>query len=133
MNLKVAADNNIFPVDPEENCQYSRFDQLNSGWWLKVKDLVAKNEGELFPFVRVLGNGLELPWFNRRLRLEPATFNILFDDGKGPQPTYQDGLVVMALLDYLAGGRRIPESEELVNEFHLTGGTTFFRGPHVMA
>ena len=133
MNLKVAIDSNIFPVNPEENCQYSRFDQLNSDWWLKVKSLVAENAGEVFPSVRVLGDGLELPWFNRCLRLEPESFNILFDDGQGPQPTYQDGLVVMALLDYLAGGRQLPETGELVNEFHLTGGTTFFRGPHVMA
>ncbi len=120
-------------LDPEENSQYSRFDQLNSVWWRKLESLVAENAGEVFPSVRVLGDGLELPWFNRRLRLEPETFNILFDDGQGSQPTYQDGLVVMALLDYLADGRQIPETVELVNEFHLTGGTTFFRGPHVMA
>ncbi|MEA1922308.1 MAG: DUF3786 domain-containing protein [Pseudomonadota bacterium] len=125
--------NSIIPVNPEENCQYSRFDQLNSRWWRTVANLVGGNKGELFPAVRVAGNGLELPWFNRCLRLEPESFNILFDGGKGPQPTYQDGLVVMVLLDFLADGRQIPETVELVNEFHLTGGTTFFRGPHVMA
>ena len=132
MSLKVVTDN-VFPVDPEENCQYSRFDQLNLAWWRKVESLVEGNEGEVFPAVRVLGGGLELPWFNRYLRLEPETFNILFDDGQGAQPTYQEGLVVMALLDYLSAGQRLPETGELVNEFHLTGGTTFFRGPHVMA
>lgn len=132
MSLKVA-ENDIFPVDPEENFQYSRFDQLNSNWWRKVEGLVVESEGEVFPSVWVLGEGLELPWFNRRLRLEPKTFNILFDGGKGPQPTYQDGLVVMALINFFSGGRPIPKTAGLVNEQHLIGGTTFFRGPHVMA
>jgi len=123
----------VLPVDPEENCQYSRFDQLNPDWWRKVERLVAENKGEVFSDVQVFAGGLELPWFNRHLRLEPETFSISFDNGKGTQPTYQDGLVVMALLNYISAGHRIPEAAGLVNEYHLTGGTTFFRGPHVMA
>ena len=123
----------VLPVDPEENCQYSRFDQLNPGWWRKVESVVAENEGEVFPQVRVLGDTLELPWFNRRLRLRPKTFNISFIDSQEAQPTYQDGLVVLALLNYLSAGQPMPEAAGLVNEYHLTSGTTFFRGPHVMA
>lgn len=125
-------DDNL-PVDPEENCQYSRFDQLNPVWWQKAETLVAENEGEVFPEVRVLGDSLELPWFNRRLRIKPKTFDIFFDDGQEAQPTYQDGLVVLALLNFLSTGQQMPEVAGLVNEYHLTGGTTFFRGPHVMA
>ena len=132
MNLKVASDD-ILPVDPEKNCQYSRFNQLNPDWWRKVESLTAETEGEVFSHVRVLGDVLELPWFNRCIRLKPKTFDISFDDGQGAQPTYQDGLVLLALLNYLSTSQRIPESAGLVNEHHLTGGTTFFRGPHVMA
>ncbi|MCD6430943.1 MAG: DUF3786 domain-containing protein [Deltaproteobacteria bacterium] len=132
MNLKVAT-GDVLPVDPEENCQYSRFDQLNPAWWRKVERLVAENEGEVFPHVQVFGGGLELPWFNRRLRLEPETFSISFDKGNEPQPTYQDGLVVLALLNYLSENCHLPKPVGLINENHLTGGTTFFRGPHVMA
>ena len=132
MSLKISAEN-LLPVDPEENCQYSRFDQLNPNWWRLVKSLTATTPGELFSQVRVVDNGLELPWFNRRLRLEPETFSISFDSGRGVQPTYQDGLVVLALLNYLAESRNFPESLGLINENHLVGGTTFFRGPHVMA
>ena len=123
----------LLPVDPEANCQYSRFDQLNSDWWRKVESLTAIGDGEVLPDVRVFGKGLELPWFDRRIRLEPEIFSISFDNGKGPQPTYQDGLVVMALLNYLSGNCRLPDPMGLINENHLTGGTTFFRGPHVMA
>ncbi len=132
MNLKVAT-GDVLPVDPEENYQYSRFDQLNRDWWRKVESLTAETEGEVFPFVRVLGDTLELPWFNRCLKLKPKTFEIFFDDGQGAQPTYQDGLVVLALLNFLSLSHRIPAVTGLVNEHHLTGGTTFFRGPHVMA
>ncbi len=123
----------VLPVDPEENSQYSRFDQLNSDWWRKVESLVVENEGEVFPHIEVLGRGLELPWFNRRLRLEPETFGIYFDNGKGAQPSYQDGLVVLALLNYLSDRRCLLKPMGLINEHHLSGGTTFFRGPHVMA
>ena len=132
MNLKVVKDN-VLPVDPEDNCQYSRFDQLNPFWWRKVERLAIESEGEVFPHVRVLGKGIELPWFNRHLILKPKTFDIFFDDCQGVQPTYQDGLVVLALLNYLSTSHQIPEAAGLVNEYHLTGGTTFFRGPHVMA
>ncbi|MCD6292589.1 MAG: DUF3786 domain-containing protein [Deltaproteobacteria bacterium] len=132
MNLKVGKDN-VFPVDPEASCQYSRFDQLNPAWWRNVESLVRKDEGELFPAVRISDKGVELPWFNRSLRLEPETLSIRFDNGKGPQPTYQEGLVVLALLNYLAGSQKMPEIEGLISESHLTGGTTFFQGPHVMA
>ena len=132
MNLKVATDD-VLPVDPEKNCQYSRFNQLNPDWWRKVESLTAETEGEVFPHVRVISDGLELPWFNRCVRLKPKTFDIFFDDGQGAQPTYQDGLVVLALLNYLSTSHRIPATAGLINEHHLTGGTTFFRGPHVMA
>ena len=123
----------VLPVDPEKNCQYSRFSQLNPDWWRKVGNLTAETEGEVFPYVQVLGDTLELPWFNRCLKLKPKTFEIFFDDGQGAQPTYQDGLVVLALLNFLSLSHRIPVAAGLVNEHHLTGGTTFFRGPHVMA
>ncbi len=132
MNSKAIKDN-ILPVDPEGNRQYSRFEQLNPAWWSTLEKLAANNDGELFPHVRVFGEGLELPWFNRHLRLEPENRSILFDNGKGSQPTYQDGLVVLALLNYLSDNCHFPKPVALINENHLNGGTTFFRGPHVMA
>jgi hypothetical protein len=132
MNLKDTA-GDLLPVDPEENCQYAKFEKLNPVWWRKLERLTANRDGELFPHVRVLGNGLELPWFDRHLRLEPESFTITFDHGKGVQPTFQDGLVVMALLNYLDDNQLLATPMELVNECHLKGGTTFFRGPHLMA
>ncbi len=132
MNLEVAADN-VLPVDPEENCQYSSFDQLNPIWWVTVRSLIAEGSGGISPCVQVVGNGLEMPWFNRLLRVEPETFTVSFDSGRRLQPTYQDGLVILALINYLSGNYHLPEPLGLINENHLVGGTTFFRGPHVMA
>ncbi|MBN2706275.1 MAG: DUF3786 domain-containing protein [Deltaproteobacteria bacterium] len=125
-------DSSAGPVDPESNRQYSRFDQLNPQWW----DLLARltNSGEALPeHVRLVGNELEIPWFNRRLRLNPAERNLYFQPLTSASPSWQEGLVIMVLFKYLAAHRRLPPPSALGNENHLSGGPTFFRGPHLSA
>lgn len=132
MKRKVAVDE-VLPVDPEENSQYSRFDQLNAVWWRQVEILVTENSGALLSQVQVVGRGLEVPWFNQRLSIEPDSRSISFVNGDKLQPTYQDGLVLLNLLNYLSRKHSLPKPLGLINENHLVGGTTFFRGPHLMA
>ncbi|MBN2809129.1 MAG: DUF3786 domain-containing protein [Deltaproteobacteria bacterium] len=126
-------DKDVLPVDPEENRQYTRFDQLNPEWWRRLANLTAAPDGLIFDQVRVVGAALEMPWFNRVLRLEPENLSLTYLTGRGPQPTYQDGLAALVLLNYLAAHRCLPAPMGLLTEHHLVGGTTFFRGPHVMA
>ncbi|MBN2231685.1 MAG: DUF3786 domain-containing protein [Deltaproteobacteria bacterium] len=55
-------------------------------------------------------------------------------EGAAPRRiSYQEGLAILGLLMYAAGHDALPPATELVSAEHLTGGTTFFRGPHVMA
>jgi len=123
-----------YPVDPEASSRYSRFDQLNPQWWERVAAAVAAGSVEVSGLKIDRGRGeLEMPWFNRRLVLVPARKNIFFRDDHSCRPTWQEGLVALALLDYLFDHHRLPPPAGLVSEQHLTGGTTFFRGPHVMA
>ncbi len=120
------------PVDPGENSRYSRCDQLNPSWWQTVeKALVTGNAGLDGP-VEILEDAVALPWFNRTMVLYPGKREILFREGD-PAPGYQEGLVALALLEHLVKRGRLEPEGELVNENHLPGGPTFFRGPHVMA
>ena len=121
-----------YPVDPEESSRYSRFDQLNPEWWGKVAASLA-GSAELPAGLERAGDRLEISWFNRRLVLVPAEKSIFFKDEADLRPTWQEGLVALALIDYLSGHQRLPPPAGLVSEHHLTGGATFFRGPHVMA
>jgi len=135
------------PTDPEASARYCRLEQIDPGLWRRLEGLVAERPRlpagvvELEP-----GRSLAFSWFNRRVVIEPAARFLRYLDEPplpspagplppaGAEPGYQEGLVILTLLDYLlSGSGRLPEPGGLVNEHHLPGGTTFFRGPHVMA
>jgi len=58
---------------------------------------------------------------------------MFYPDDRQNQLGYQEGLVILALINYLANHEKLPPDSEPINENHLTGGATFFRGPHLMA
>ena len=121
------------PVNPEKSARYSRFDQLNPRWWQRLEAAVDGAAADFPPNVALNRGELEIPWFNRRLVLIPVARKIFYRSGPGDEPAWQDGLVALALLDYLINHRQLPPPAGLVSEHHLPGGATFFRGPHVSA
>jgi len=121
------------PVDPEESSRYSRSDQLNPGWWRKLEEAVARGRRPVDEAVAIQKDEVLLPWFNRTLVFNPGKREIRFLEAGVGEPGFQEGLVALALLDHLFVHGRVEPEGELVNENHLPGGPTFFRGPHVMA
>ncbi|MBN2332519.1 MAG: DUF3786 domain-containing protein [Deltaproteobacteria bacterium] len=120
-----------WPADPEDNRQYCRLDQLNSGWWQEAEMLLARGQGN-FPHLTVTREGIELPWWGQPVLVVPAAKRMVPLAGQQPL-TYQEGLVILGLLGYAVRHDQLPPATGLVSAEHLTGGTTFFRGPHVMA
>ncbi|MBW1646461.1 MAG: DUF3786 domain-containing protein [Deltaproteobacteria bacterium] len=119
------------PTNPEASRRYCRLEQLNPEWWATAARLLARR-GEFFPGIRVAGAArLELEWWGEPLLVEPRTRKMWTAAGR--VPGYQEGLVVLGLLNYAAGHDRLPPERGLVTAEHLRGGATFFRGPHVMA
>ncbi len=120
-----------WPADPEDNCQYCRLDQLNPGWW----DLAAKlrsRKGNVFPHITATDVGIELPWWGQMVRVVPENRRIITLE-ESRDISYQEGLVILGLLKFAAQYQSLPPAEGLITAGHLKGGTTFFRGPHVMA
>lgn len=120
------------PVNPEENRQYSRFDQLNPAWWRRLEDLLVKT-APIPAGLALCENALEMPWFNRNLRIHPGSRDLTYPSSPDLRPSWQEGLVVLSLINYLFEHRQLPPATQLISENHLPGGTTFFRGPHVSA
>ncbi len=122
------------PTDPETNARYSHLKQLNPEWWQRAVALIATPlTDQITGILKTTEDTLEIPWFNRVVSIHPATRTMNYIGDRQPQLRYQDGLVILALLNYLTKHRQLPPDTELINENHLTGGTTFFRGPHLMA
>jgi len=121
------------PIDPETNTRYSCLDQINREWWRQIASLVSTGTDRTGGIFKITDNCLEMPWFNRIVSINPAIKSMTYLNDSIFKPGYQDGLVIMALLNYLTKHSQLPPDTELINENHLTGGTTFFRGPHQMA
>ena len=122
------------PTDPETNARYRHLNQLNPEWWQQAAALVENTRTNLIEgILKATENTLEIPWFNRVVSIHPTTKTMTYPGDNQPQLRYQEGLVILALLNYLAKHNKLPPDTELINENHLTGGTTFFRGPHLMA
>jgi len=120
-----------WPADPEDNRQYCRLDQLNPGWWQLAVRLRSQKEN-IFPHITVTDAGIELPWWGRRVRVVPENRSIIpLEESRAV--SYQEGLVILGLLKFAAQHQSLPPAEGLITAGHLKGGTTFFRGPHVMA
>ncbi len=120
------------PTDPETNARYRHLNQLNPAWWQQAVTLIDDPRINHNGILKITENSLEIPWFNRVVRIHPATKTMTYLDENQPQLRYQEGLVILALLNYLIKHSQLPPDTELINENHLTGGTTFFRGPHLM-
>ena len=120
-----------WPADPEDNSQYCRLDQLNPGWWQLAVELCHR-QGEIFPGITVSAKGIELPWWGQPALVLPATKSIV-SLTESRKITYQEGLVILGLLYYASSHESLPPAQGLISAGHLKGGTTFFRGPHVMA
>ncbi len=122
------------PTDPETNARYQHLNQLNPEWWQIVSTLAENTRtNQIEGISKGTGNTLEMPWFNRIISIRPSSRTITYLGDQQPRLRYQEGLVILALLNYLAEHKKLPPETELINENHLTGGTTFFRGPHLMA
>ncbi len=120
-----------WPADPEDNSQYSRLDQLNPGWWQLAAELSSRKDLH-FPYLTIAADGIELPWWGKRVRVVPASRQIIaLEDSR--RLSYQEGLVILRLLKYASEHQSLPPAQGLVTAGHLKGGATFFRGPHVMA
>ena len=113
------------PVDPETNTRYSCLDQINSEWWRQVATLVSTGTDRTGEIFKITDNCLEMPWFNRIVSINPAIKSMTYLNDSIFKPGYQDGLVIMALLNYLTKHSQLPPDTALINENHLTGGTTF--------
>jgi len=121
------------PTDPETNTRYRHLNQLNPELWRQAADLVENNSAnQIDGILKITVNALEIPWFNRIVSIHPATKTMTYPDESQLQLRYQEGLVILTLLNYLTKHSQLPPDTELINENHLTGGTTFFRGPHLM-
>ena len=121
------------PTDPETNARYRQLNQLNPEWWQQAVTLINDTRtNQIDGILKITENTLEIPWFNRVVSIHPATKTMTYPGENRPQLRYQEGLVILALLNYLIKHRQLPPDTELINENHLTGGTTFFRGPHLM-
>ncbi len=122
------------PTDPETNARYRDLNQLNPKWWLQAATLIDDTRTiKIDEILKTTGDILVIPWFNRRICIHPTAKTITYQGENQLQLRYQEGLVILALLDYFTKHRHLPPDTELINENHLTGGTTFFRGPHLMA
>jgi len=121
------------PTDPETNSRYSHLNQLNHKWWQQAAILAETQANQTGGVLTITDNCIKMPWFNRIVNIQPATKSMTYLNDNHSQPGYQDGLVILALLNYLTVHQQLPPDTELINENHLTGGTTFFRGPHLMA
>ncbi len=123
------------PGDPEANARYQHLNQLNPQWWQIARNLAEDTRTiiTIDGIVKSAENTLEIPWFNRIVSIHPPTRIMTYLGDRQPRLHYQEGLVILALLNYLARQKKLPRDTGLVNENHLTGGTTFFRGPHLMA
>ncbi len=120
-----------WPADPEDNRQYCRLEQLNPGWWRQAAELVSRKD-LLFPHVTIAADGIELPWWGKKVRVLPSSRRIIALE-ESRQLGYQEGLVILGLLKYASEHQSLPPEQGLVTAGHLRGGATFFRGPHVMA
>ena len=122
------------PTDPETNIRYSNLNQLNPEWWQQTAILINNTRtNQINEILRTTENSLEILWFNRIVSIHPTTKTMAYLGNNQPRLRYQEGLVILALLNYLLEHNQLPPDTELINENHLTGGTTFFRGPHLMA
>ena len=122
------------PTDPESNARYRHLNQLNPEWWRQAATLIDDTRtNQIAGILKITENTLEIPWFNRTVSIHPATKTMTYPGENQPQLRYQEGLVILALLNYFTTHSQLPPDTELINENHLTGGTTFFRGPHLMA
>ncbi len=122
------------PTDPEANARYRHLSQLNPEWWQLAQNLLESTRtNPIDEVVKSTENTLEIPWFNRIVSIHPPTRTMTYLGDQQPRLHYQEGLVILALLNYLAQQKKLPPDTELINENHLTGGTTFFRGPHLMS
>lgn len=122
------------PTDPETNTRYQHLSQLNPEWWQQAAALVENTRtNQLEGILKNTEYTLEIPWFNRIVSIHPTTRTMTYLGDNQPRLRYQEGLVILALLKYLSKHKKLPPDTELINENHLTGGTTFFRGPHLMA
>ncbi len=120
------------PANPEASCRYCRLEQLNPGWWAAATALLSRR-GEFFPGIRATAAGLETTWWGLPLLVEPRQKRMWLTAGDRRELTYQEGLVILGLLNYAADHETLPPARGLVSAGHLRGGATFFRGPHVMA
>ena len=121
------------PTDPESNARYRRLDQLNPKWWRQAATLVATQTSRADDALKIVGTCLEITWFKRTVKIDPSRMSMIYLDDRQTGLGYQEGLVILTLIDYLSNHAKLPPDSELVNENYLTGGTTFFRGPHLMA
>ena len=120
-----------WPADPEDNSKYCRLDQLNPGWWQLAMEL-CRCQGEIFPGITVSTKGIELPWWGQPVLVLPKTKSMI-SLAESRRLTYQEGLVILGLLKYVSAHQSLPLAQGLITAGYLKGGTTFFRGPHVMA
>ena len=122
------------PTNPESNARYRHLNQLNPELWQQAAALVENNPAKQIDGIfKITENTLEISWFNRIVSIQPATKTMTYPGDSQLQLRYQEGLVILTLLNYLIKHHQLPPDTELINENHLTGGTTFFRGPHLMA
>ena len=122
------------PINPETNARYRHLNQLNPAWWQQAAILIDDpRANQIDGILKITENTLEIPWFNRSVSIHPASRTMAYSGDRQPRLHYQDGLVILTLLNYFTKHRQLPPDTELINENHLTGGTTFFRGPHLMA
>lgn len=122
------------PTNPETNARYRDPSQLNPKWWLQAATLLDNTRtNQIDEILKTVGDTIEIPWFNRRICIHPTTKTMIYQGESELQIRYQEGLVILALLNYLTKHNQLPPDSDFINENHLTGGTTFFRGPHLMA
>jgi len=122
------------PTNPETNARYSRLEQLNPEWWMQAATLIDNFKAkQISGILKSTEKTIEIPWFNRVVKIQPTTRTMMYKGKNQPPLSYQEGLVILSLLNYLKKHDQLPPDTELINENHLTGGTTFFRGPHLMA
>jgi len=121
------------PADPESSAQYCRLNQLNPKWWQQAATLAASRTSRTDTALQSDGSGLEITWFKRAVKIDPKLMSMFYLDNSRDRLGYQEGLVILALISYLANHEKLPHDSELINQNHLLGGATFFRGPHLMA
>ena len=127
------SDTGKLPADPESSAQYCRLDQLNPKWWQRAATLAATRTSRANNALKTVNSSLEITWFKRTVKIDPQRKSMFYSDDRRNRLGYQEGLVILGLINYLADHEKLPPDGELINENHLTGGATFFRGPHLMA